>query len=361
MENNETNEGLEWILDETSGEFVQHDSSKEAKTNDTPVEETDDTDEDDPNKIKNPYEDVNTTDDDEDGDEEDEFTPEFYEANFSFLKDSGYLMLPDDYEFTPGSKGWEKALEDNSNQIQEIIVEDMFSRLNDEGRALLNFYLKGGTNINEFTQVAAQTDTFDVSTEEGQREAVAEMLRKTTSFSEDKISDYVENSFLNDKLEDEAGEAVQTLKSLKQESLQALEEKAAKDREAYNQRVQEASTELAQVLSTNNNVFGIPIRKTDLSLINNIFEPIRLQDGTVTTKYEYQYNLAMQDPKKVAAIAKILDSDFDFSALTTANKTQATKDLKKKLKDVYTPGKQTRKSKNHRSGNFDWESVDLAK
>ena len=40
----------------------------------------------------------------------------FTEANYQFLKDSGYLMVPDDFKLKLTIQGWQSALEESNKQ-----------------------------------------------------------------------------------------------------------------------------------------------------------------------------------------------------------------------------------------------------
>lgn len=346
-------ENLEFFLDESTGEFVTAPVGGTETTVTTTNEQVTTSIE----NVEETHEEVETNDDNF------EITPEIYEANYGFLKDAGYLILPDDFKFEPTEDGWQKALEENNKNLQEVIIEDMFGRVPDEGRLLLNYFLSGGTDIEKYQDTVKFNDykALDPANEDHQKSLVEKFLRETTQFSKDEISDYIEDLEINNKLSVKAKEAFDKLDNISDQRHKALLAEGEKQKQEEVARVQKSISELSDTIKANKNIFGIPFSDSDAKLVvDSFFKPIKMQDGSIATSYEMKYFKAMQDPKKAAILAKIIENDFDFSFIGRKQTTDATKNFKKQLSDAFKVNRGNVSTGNN-TGDFNWDSVDLIK
>lgn len=306
---------------------------------------------------------IETEDDNTSIEDDYELTPDVYEANYKFLTGSGYLMLPEDYEFEPNEEGWKKALEESNKNLQEVVVEDMFNRVDDKGRLLLNYFLSGGSDLDRFMDTLKFDDynSLDLTNESHQRSVVEKLLRETTQFSKEEIADYIEDLDINNKLETKAKEAKDKLDGIKSQREKQLVEVGKQERDEEVKRVQKSMSDLAETIKANKNINGIPFTESDAKLVvDSFFKPIKQKDGSVTTSYETKYYAAMQDPKKAAILAKIIENDFDFSFIGRKQTTDATKEFKKQLTNAFTP-KRGNPGTGGSTDGFNWDTANLIK
>lgn len=293
---------------------------------------------------------------DSDTEEEDDYL----KVNFDYLKQMGALILPDDYEFKATEKGFQKALEDSKVNAQRLIFEQMFEELPQQGREVLNYFYQGGRDIQGFLKLYEAPDyaAMDVTDNEAVQEAIVrEHRRKTTKFSEAKIEKELETLKDSYRLAEEAEEARQELANLSKAEKEAKLEADRAASIAERQAIQQEITELGGLLKTVKEVNGIPIENKDASLIiNSLYKPIKLTDGTTTTSFNFKLTRALADPKLRALLAKLVETDFDFSTLARKTETKAAIALKERLKESQ---RQMGGRLPRGTGNFDVSTADL--
>lgn len=284
---------------------------------------------------------------------------EVIKANFEFLKSQGALFLPEDYEFKATAEGLEKAIAESAENFKQNAINDMFSAMPQEGRDLLTYYLNGGTNVKEFMQVYSEVDptSLDIDNEEHQEWAVRELLKETTQFSDARIERTIKLMRDDMRLKEEAQEAITELQNLKEAKRQAFVESEKQRQEEIKRQAAEQKAEFSRLLSELNEINGIPYSKEDANkAIADIYSPVRLTDGSVTTMFNYRLNKALSDPKTVALLNKLMESDFKLDSVARKKTTDATSQLRKKLKDAqkFKGSVDTRTS-----GDFDFSKAKL--
>lgn len=291
---------------------------------------------------------------DVDSDEEDEAL----KLNYEYLKGLGALYLPDDYQFKATEKGFEEAVKTSNENLQKALFDGMFEDMPEEGKALLSYYANGGTNVKEFISVHSRPDytKVDLEDETVQEAIVREGLKRTTKFSDAKIEREIESLRYSFRLREAAEENQSELSRLDNEEKAALAERAKIDAAEQQKAIKAEIAELSKTIKSVKDINGIPITEKDEALvINSLYNPIKLTDGTKTTSFNYKLNQALADPKRRALLAKLVETDFDFSYLARKTKTEATVSLKDKLKETARFKGSTTGA---RSG-FDIDSVDL--
>ena len=258
-------------------------------------------------------------------------------ANYEFLLTNGALALPEDYEFKSTPKGLEKALADSTENLKGIVVEEMFSALPDQGKQLLQYYLNGGTDIEEFIKISSEPSaaTLNLEEESDQEYAVKSYYKATTSFSDAKIQKHIDGLKANYSLKEEAEELSLELDELKNARKAQFVAQAAVEAEANKAAAAEAMRSFKETVTGFQEINGVPYSKEDANkVVEALYRPIKLKDGTVTTRFNYNLESALADPKKIALLNKILESDFKFDFLSRKKASEAAIQLHKKLKDT---------------------------
>lgn len=289
--------------------------------------------------------------------EEDE--DEVIKANFEFLKTQGALFLPDDYEFKATAEGLEKAVADSAENFRQAAIGEMFEAMPQEGRDLLQYYLNGGTDVKSFMELYAEVDLekVDLESEESQEWAVRQLLKETTKFSDARIERTIEQYKDDMRLKEEANEALPELIALRDARKKEFIESEKIRNAEIRKKAEEQRLEFQNILSSVKEINGIPYTKEDsVKAIAAIYNPVRLSDGSVTTMFNYRLEKALSDPKTVALLNKLLESDFKLDTVVRKKTTDATESLKKKLKDAqkFKGGVDTRTT-----GDFDFSKATL--
>jgi hypothetical protein len=272
-------------------------------------------------------------DDTLDTDEEDEVI----KANFEFLKTQGALLLPEDYEFKATPKGLEEALAHSKTNEKNSIVAELFEAMPDQGKQLLQYYLNGGTDVNQFIDVYSRPsiESLDLEDEKVQEYIVREYLKSTTSFPDAKIEKNISTLKDNFRLKEEAEELSAELTKMEKAQKAAFVESELRRADEIQKQALAARTEFETTIGTLKEINGIPYSKEDANkVVDALYKPVKLSDGTVTTRFNYNLDKALSDPKKIALLNKILESDFKFDFLARNKASEAAKELHKKLKDT---------------------------
>lgn len=294
-------------------------------------------------------------------------------AKFNSLKELGYIHVPDDYQFDGTETGLEKAIEDSDKFRMRDAAISLWNQLPDTFKPLLEYALKGGTDINKYKEVfvsGADIDTFDLTNEEHQRAAVRE-LYKARGFSEAKIQKDITRMEDSGDLADEATEAAQELKILKQTKRTEELKRVELDKRSKELKEQEALNVLKRTVEESEDINGYQIPKTKRNeVLNSLYKKVRDEDGNFTTDFNYKLNkVVLRDPRLVLVLSDLMsriqedesgNKYFDFSHINKKAESEAAKKLKRSIDIATSTGSKTGSSVNDKTQSakpFDWESV----
>ena len=283
---------------------------------------------------------------------------ETLKLNYEYLKGLGALHLPEDYQFKATEKGFEEAIKASNDNLQKALFDGLFEDMPEEGKALLNYYANGGTNVKEFVSLHSRPNysKVDLDDETAQEAIVRESLKRTTKFTDAKIEREIEALRYSFRLREAAEEGQTTIAQMDAEERAALAERAKLEAVEQEKAVKAEIAELSKTIKSVKEVNGIPLSDKDEALvINSLYKPIKLTDGTKTTSFNYKLNQALADPKKRALLAKLVETDFDFSYLARKTKTEAAISLKDRLKETKRFGS----GRTGSSSGFDSDSATL--
>lgn len=262
---------------------------------------------------------------------------EVFKSAFDLYKERGLITLPDDYKFEPTEEGFQKALDDSAEAFRNSVIEDLKTDLPAEGLALVKYMREGGKDISKFIEVYSKPDyaTMELSTDEARKAVLTDYYKRTTKWSDERITKQLINLDVTGDLEDEANTAKGELAALDEEEKQNLVKTAAAQATARKAAEQEAFNSLSKVLEESKDINGYPVSKTDVNtVIPFLLKPIKLQDGRITTAYNQKHNELMQNPKTAVLLAKLMASNLDLSVLSKKQETVTTKTVKQKLQSA---------------------------
>ena len=191
--------------------------------------------------------------------------------------------------------GWEGVTdEERPNDVESLI--DYFSNLieqeskpqyaSDEIEALDNFVKQGG-DLNKYLSIEAEINLDDINLEdEINQKIVVKQLLKEKGFSDKQINKKIEKYIDAGLLEDEAQDAVEDLKEIKEQKKEQLLREQKKAYDDYVKQQRQFYNNVVDEIKNLNNIRGIAIPEKDKrTLIDYILKP----DSDGMTKYQKDY------------------------------------------------------------------------
>lgn len=191
--------------------------------------------------------------------------------------------------------GWEfeegdekpKSVPELINYFKTVIEENSKPDFASEEIEALDAYVKQGGDLHKYLQIDAELDLDDIDLdEESNQKAVVKMLLKEKGFSakqiEKKLSKYEDAGLL----EDEAQDAIEDLKEIREQRKEQLLKEQKKQHEAYVEQQRTFYTNVVDEIKGLKNIRGIAIPEKDKKvLIDYILKP----DADGRTKYQKDY------------------------------------------------------------------------
>jgi hypothetical protein len=287
--------------------------------------------------------------DDDDNDEGDEtkvatapegVTKVNSKSTLEFLKDKGLV----DFELEEGQELTEdlaeNLLEDSWEQAVEAEVEATIKDLPQEVKDLIKFASTGGDVGQLLAKMANNVTSGLNKNSDIESEAVQIQAVTTDLLSQGYDQEYIDTQieFLKDsnKLEGISKKAFDKIIA-KQEADTANEvEQATQQKEFRKKQAREYKTNITTHIGSLTEVGGLPVSKQDKAVLPTyISEPtVELQDGRVVSELQADLFKVMADKDKIVLLAKLLKSDFDFSAIARKQATTASRGIKEAVQNA---------------------------
>lgn len=309
-----------------------------------PIIDDDSTDMDDDDD-SNPNPDDNNDSDDNDTDEIDEDA----QAYFEFLKSEQVLDLPDDFKFKGNSESIQEALALTRKNVQIKTVNQIWNSLPEDFKPILEYALNGGKSVQEFLKATETTDAEDLNLDDDiSRKAVIKTYYKilNPNLDDAQISKRIDKLEQISDLEEEAKDAVEYLKTYKEEKKNALllEARARQEQELVAAKKQ-IDTYVALIDEA---------KDFDSNRKNRLKQFLLSPNQDNTTGFESALDAIYENPAHKVELANILaDYDpkigFNFDRLQKKLQTKVTKnfkdlinskDTKSQIRGVQKPSKE---------------------
>ena len=191
--------------------------------------------------------------------------------------------------------GWEfedsekfKSVKDVVTFLKEVVDANSVPQYASEEIEKLNDFVANGGKIEDYIKTAkgeVDIETIDLSNENNQKSVIRELL-KEKGYSESRINRSIDRYVDAGVLEEEAEDAVELLKEIREEKSEKLLKDQEKQREVLEQQKQKYIEDVELTVNTLESVRGIPISdKEKKQLMDYIFKPTA--DGR--TKYQKDY------------------------------------------------------------------------
>ena len=257
-----------------------------------------------------------------------------------FLKEKGLV----DYELEEGKELTEEEaenlLEDSWEKALEAEVESTIKDLPQDIKDLIKFASKGG-NVGELLGKMVQhatsgiTKNSDISNEDVQVLAVTMDLRNQ-GYDQEYIDDQIEFLREKDKLEGIAKKSYDKIIAEQEAETAGQVERQKETAELRKKQAREYKSNITTHINGLAETNGLPISKQDkLSLPTYISEPnVELQDGRFVSEMQADLFKVMADKDKIVLLAKLLKTDFDFSAIERKKQSQAARGVREAVERV---------------------------
>lgn len=180
-----------------------------------------------------------------------------------------------------------KSVEDLINYFSKVIEEDSKPQYASEEIEALDNYVKQGGDLAKYLQIDAELDLdeIDLDDETNQKLVVKSLLREK-GFNEKQIDKKISKYIDAGLLEDEAQDAIEDLKEIKEQKKEQLLAEQKRAYEQYRQRQQDFCDNVVTEIKNLKNIRGIAIPEKDKKvLMDYILKP----DSDGKTKYQKDY------------------------------------------------------------------------
>lgn len=322
--------------EEQEEEESEKDTKKSKKTTKKPVKKEEDEDED---------EEENEEDtDDEDEDDQDETQSNAITSFFDLINEDLGIELGEDEEKP-------KTVKELVNLISEVIEENSVpTYANDEVAKIDEFVRKGGKLEDYFTVVSdLDLDSLDITSEANQERVVRELLSKK-GFSNTQINKKIAKYKDADLLEDEAEDALETLKEIKIQDKEALLDAQKIKHEALLKEQQKFINNVVDSVKVLDNIRGIAIPKKDKE---KLLAYVLKTDSNGLTAYQKDY--AKDNVKNLLESAYFtMKGDALLSSAEKTGRSAAIRNFKQSLNSSTNASKGTKRIKTDlKSDTFD--------
>lgn len=278
-----TDEELEVIRKQGKQEETKEDEDEEddkpaKKTKDTKKVDEEEEDDEPDNTVVNNNDDNNTNQSDE---------SEAITAFFDTLSDKlGWDDVQDDEK--------PKTAEDLVEYFKEVIEDNSKPDYASEEVEKLDEFVRNGGNLRDYFQLDADLDLDNLNVEDDEvaQKAVVRMLLKEKGFSSTRIDKMITKYEDAGILEDEAQDAIEDLKEIKESKKKQLLEDQQKHAQAVKQQQQDFFNNVMNEIKGMDSIYGIAIPEKDKkALLEYIFKP----NSKGVTKYQEDYAKSLKN------------------------------------------------------------------
>lgn len=258
-------------------------------------------------------------------------------STLAFLKEKGLVEYEEDPEKPLTEEEAENLLEDSWESAVEKEVEATIKDLPDEIKQLIKFAHKGG-DVGELLGKMVQHATSginknsDIENEDTQILAVSMDLR-AQGYDQEYIDTQIEFLKEKDKLEGVAKKAFDKIVAEQEAETAGQVERQKQALENKKKAAREYKTNITTHINSLEEAGGLPISKQDKAVLPTyISEPtVELQDGRFVSEMQADLFKVMADKDKIVLLAKLLKSDFDFSAIERKSQSRASRGIKEEI------------------------------
>lgn len=266
--------------------------------------------------------------------EQEDIPTEVLQNYYSHLTQLGVIRAPEGFEFDGSVEKLEEALDYTKNSTFSEAAEALEAKLPDDFKPLLQYALAGGTSLDAYLAAYGQSDVLalDPSKIDNQKKIVAEWYRETTTHDEEKIAKMVARLENKGEIEEEALDAIEDLKTIKEKRKNELVTNAAAEKQ---QREAQAQKEQKLITQAIDEYFDTPVRAEKAKAF--LFAPVK-QGDTTTTQFNIAVRSISANPKHLSQLVELVmdydpDNGIKLDRIEKVMKTKGSKTFKELLQE----------------------------
>lgn len=302
---NESNKTKENIVESPTDEELEKLKGKKDKSEEL---------EEEPEEKEEPIKEKENNDNDDSDQDDDDNTPDSSDTD----NDEGTVIVGF-FDSLSESLGWEDIEDDEKphtaeelvNYFKEVIEENSVPQYASEEVEALDKFVRNGGNLRDYFTIDGELDLDNIDLEEeiNQRLVVKELLKEkgfSTKQIDKKLTKYEDAGIL----EDEAADALEDLKEIKQKRKEELLETQKKQAEEAKKQQQTFFNNVVSEIKGMDSIYGIEIPEKDKRLLlEYIFKP----DANGITKYQKDYAKSLKNLITSAYFTMKGDTLIDFA------------------------------------------------
>lgn len=260
-----------------------------------------------------------------------------HKSTLSFLQSKGLV----DFELEEGEElteeKAEEILEDSIEESVEGRVQELMSEMPEEVKNIVKYALDGGDVNNLFSKLVAQPTvkiTKDLDLEDEANQIMVVKASQKAKGEDDETADaYIEFLKESGKLKTVSEKEKDKIVDAQGKVAQAEAKKVADAKKAAKENHRKFKNELSGFINESEQVGNFTINKKDKRNLPSYIADrnVKLEDGRQVTGMQEALFKALNDKEKTVMLAKILQSDFDFSEIAKAEKTKFSREVKRDL------------------------------
>lgn len=318
MQDNDFLDGMFSLEGEGSPQFIEEDNNLIDDNEDPKLEENDD-----------PAEEITNEGNDDSGDE-------VITRYIDFLKENDLVEVPEDLSELKGTPEELQAIFDHTKKARVTkTVDSIMGALPEDFKPLFEYALAGGTSLNEFLKVYGEDpiEKANLDDPNSQKAILKEYYQRTTQYTPEKIDRLISFHSDPDDLKEAAEEALDDLKTLKQEEQANFIKQQAERERAEREAAQQRTVELSNSIDNSSSIH--PQRKNKVKSF--FFEPIQV-NNTTTTQFNNVIQTILQNPAHQAQLGDILleydaEKGFVMDRLERKVKTKAAQGFRELIEE----------------------------
>ena len=259
-----------------------------------------------------------------------------YEDVYKDLKEAGifkHVELEEGEELTV-DRFYEIQQEEIEAEVADQLKTWASRDLDEDAQAFIKFKIAGGDTKEFFSTYGknSKIGSGDI-TDEGYQDKLIRTQLESEGWDRDEIEDRIEYLTENGKKEKFAERYHAKIQKQEEADRILLEEQNQSRQAAARQQEQQFKTSISETLNAMDDYNGLKFTAEDkTSLVSYLTKKShKIDDNRSITEFQAKLQEAFNEPKKVALLAKLLKSDFDFSTVAKTAVTKKTKEIKRNI------------------------------
>ena len=271
--------------------------------------------------------------------------------NLRFLRDKGLISFEDE-ELSQENFDTDEFVEAKFEESINNKLEELLSGLPPGLKDMIKYSANGGDFmevVQDLTVGSELSLDLTLESEEEQKNVVRTLLKKEGK-SLDEINSYIEFLEFKGRLETEAQSKYEKYIIEEETREEKRLEKLKQDRIDRQQKIESDKNTLGEFLKTKPQILGhVKLNRSEIKeLPGYMYEPtVKLQDGRVTTKFNFDLVESLKDKEKSLLLAKIVKSDFNMKDFMQTLETKVINNIENSLQDK-TFGKESGSSQSNK-------------